>query len=101
MPASSAARGHGETRRNVVFGDDANGYHQGMLNKRKAAIGYATYVVATRVAKRGVRRKTHTMMSTVRERSRPRRRRILPLAAGPAAARRGAGPWPGAGARGR
>jgi hypothetical protein len=57
-----------------------------MLNKRKAAIGYATYVVGTRVAKRAVRRKAHNMMSTVRERSRPRRRRILPLVGGTAAA---------------
>src|SRR6185312_16520612 len=80
MPASSAARGHGETRRNVVFGDDANGYHGGMLNKRKAAIGYATYVVGTRVAKRAVRRKANAMMRTARERSRPaRRRRMIPL----------------------
>jgi hypothetical protein len=31
-----------------------------MLNKRKAAIGYATYVVGTRVAKRAARRKAHT-----------------------------------------
>jgi hypothetical protein len=57
-----------------------------MLNKRKAAIGYATYVVGTRVAKRAVRRKAHNMMSTVRDRSRPRRRRILPLVGGTAAA---------------
>jgi hypothetical protein len=61
-----------------------------MLNKRKAAIGYATYVVGTRVAKRAVRRKAHNMMSTVRERSRPRRRRIVPLVGGTAAAIAGA-----------
>jgi hypothetical protein len=61
-----------------------------MLNKRKAAIGYATYVVGTRVAKRAVRRKAHNMMSTVRERSRPRRRRMLPLVGGTAAAIAGA-----------
>jgi hypothetical protein len=62
-----------------------------MLNKRKAAIGYATYVVGTRVAKRAVRRKAHNMMSTVRDRSRPRRRRMLPLVGGTAAAIAGAG----------
>lgn len=62
-----------------------------MLNKRKAAIGYATYVVGTRVAKRAVRRKTHNMLSTVRERGRPRRRRMLPLVGGTAAAVAGAG----------
>jgi TRAP-type C4-dicarboxylate transport system permease small subunit len=62
-----------------------------MRNKRKAAIGYAAYVLGSRGAKRGVRRKAHTMMSTVRERSRPRRRRILPLVGGTAAAIAGAG----------
>jgi hypothetical protein len=62
-----------------------------MLNKRKAAIGYAAYVVGTRVAKRAVRRKAHNMMSTVRDRSRPRRRRMLPLVGGTAAAIAGAG----------
>jgi hypothetical protein len=61
-----------------------------MLNKRKAAIGYATYVVGTRVARRAVRRKAHTMVSTVRMRSRPRRRRMLPLVGGTAAAIAGA-----------
>jgi len=61
-----------------------------MLNKRKAAIGYAAYVVGTRVAKRAMRRKAHTMMSTVRERNRPRRRRMLPLVGGTAAAIAGA-----------
>jgi hypothetical protein len=80
------------TRRIVVFGNDANGYHGGMLNKRKAAIGYATYVVGTRVAKRAVRRKANAMMSTARERSRParRRRRMIPLVGGAAAAIAGA-----------
>jgi hypothetical protein len=61
-----------------------------MLNKRKAAIRYATYVVGTRAAKRAVRRKAHNMMSTVRERGRPRRRRIVPLVGGTAAAIAGA-----------
>jgi hypothetical protein len=37
-----------------------------------------------------VRRKAHNMMSSVRERSRPRRRRIVPLVGGTAAAIAGA-----------
>jgi len=78
------------TPRNVVFGNAANGYHAGMLNKRKAAIGYATYYVGTRVAKRVVRRKAHSMMSTARERSRPTRRRTIPVVGGAAAAIAGA-----------
>jgi len=61
-----------------------------MLNKRKAAIGYATYVVGTRVAKRVVRRKAHAMVSTARERTRPTRRRTIPLVGGAAAAIAGA-----------
>jgi len=74
----------------VVFGDDANGYHAKMLNKRKAAIGYATYVVGTRVAKRVMRRKAHSMLSTARGRSRPTRRRTIPVVGGAAAAIAGA-----------
>jgi hypothetical protein len=61
-----------------------------MLNKRKAAIGYATYVVGTRVAKRVVRRKAHSMLSTARRRSRPTRRRTIPVVGGAAAAIAGA-----------
>lgn len=52
-----------------------------MLNKRKAAIGYATYLVASRVAKRMLRRKAREMMTPAR----PRRRLVLPLAGGAAA----------------
>jgi hypothetical protein len=54
-----------------------------MLNKRKAAIGYATYLVARRVAKRVVRRKAREMMQTT---PRPRRRMMIPLIGGAAAA---------------
>ena len=61
-----------------------------MLNKRKAAIGYATYVVGTRVAKRVVRRKAHSMLGTARHRSRPSRRRTIPVVGGAAAAIAGA-----------
>ncbi len=63
-----------------------------MMNKRrKAAIGYATYVVGTRVAKRVVRRKARTMMTQARETARPRsRRRMIPVVGGAAAAIAGA-----------
>jgi hypothetical protein len=54
-----------------------------MLNKRKAAIGYATYVVATRVVKHVVRRKARDMMPST---AGPRRRRVIPLVGGAAAA---------------
>jgi hypothetical protein len=54
-----------------------------MLNKRKAAIGYATYLVARRVAKRVVRRKAREMMLTT---PRPRRRVMIPVIGGAAAA---------------
>jgi hypothetical protein len=57
-----------------------------MLNKRKAAIGYATYVVASRVAKRMLRRKAREMMTPAR----PRRRLMIPLVGGAAAAVAGA-----------
>ena len=57
-----------------------------MLNKRKAAIGYATYLVASRVARRMVRRKARAMMTPAR----PRRRLMLPLVGGAAAAIAGA-----------
>jgi hypothetical protein len=60
-----------------------------MLNKRKAAIGYATYVVGTRVAKRMVRRKARDMMTSARQSARPRRR-MIPLVGGAAAAIAGA-----------
>jgi hypothetical protein len=58
-----------------------------MLNKRKAAIGYATYLVASRVAKRMVRRKARAMMITAQS---PRRRRLIPLVGGAAVAITGA-----------
>jgi hypothetical protein len=61
-----------------------------MLNKRKAAIGYVTYVVGRRVAKRVVRRKARDMMTSARENARPRRRRMIPLVGGAAAAIAGA-----------
>jgi hypothetical protein len=58
-----------------------------MLNKRKAAIGYATYVVGTRVAKRVMRRKARGIVRRPsRDLGRPRRRAVLPLAGGAAAA---------------
>jgi hypothetical protein len=60
-----------------------------MLNKRKAAIGYATYIVASRVAKHMLRRKAREMMLTARESARPRRRRLVPLIGGAAAAAAG------------
>jgi hypothetical protein len=60
-----------------------------MMNKRKAAIGYATYLVGTRVAKRVVRRKARDMMTSARQSARPRRR-MIPLVGGAAAANAGA-----------
>ena len=60
-----------------------------MNNRRKAAIGYATYVVGTRVAKRVVRRKARKMMTVARE-TRPRKRRVIPVVGGTAAAIAGA-----------
>jgi hypothetical protein len=54
-----------------------------MLNKRKAAIGYATYLIASRVAKRMVRRKAREMMQTTT--TRPRRRLMIPIVGGAAA----------------
>jgi hypothetical protein len=62
-----------------------------MNNRRKAAIGYATYVVATRVAKGVVRRKARDMM-TAREtpKRRLRKHRMIPLVGGAAAAIAGA-----------
>jgi hypothetical protein len=59
-----------------------------MLNKRKAAIGYATYLVVSRVAKRVVRRKAREMRLTTT--TRPRRRLVIPLVGGAAAAVAGA-----------
>lgn len=59
-----------------------------MLNRRKAVIGYATYVIATRVAKRMVRRKAREMMPTTP--NRPRRRVMIPIVGGAAAAVAGA-----------
>jgi hypothetical protein len=61
-----------------------------MNNRRKAAIGYATYVVGTRVAKRAVRRKARDMLSAARETTRPRKRRMIPIVGGAAAAIAGA-----------
>ena len=60
-----------------------------MSNKRKAAIGYATYVVGSRVARRVVRRRGRRFMGRMSETARPRRRR-LPLVGGAAAAVAGA-----------
>jgi hypothetical protein len=59
-----------------------------MSNKRKAAIGYATYVVGSRVARRVVRRRARRFMGRMTETARPRRR--LPLVGGAAAAVAGA-----------
>ena len=61
-----------------------------MLNKRKAAIGYATYLVTTRVAKRVVRRKARDLMANARDTGRMRKRRMIPLVGGAAAAVAGA-----------
>jgi hypothetical protein len=58
-----------------------------MLNRRKAAIGYATYFVASRLAKRMVRRKAREVMATT---PRPRRRVVIPVVGGTAAAIAGA-----------
>jgi hypothetical protein len=58
-------------------------------NKRKAAIGYATYVVGSRVARRVVRRRARRFMGRMSETARPHRRR-LPLVGGAAAAVAGA-----------
>ena len=58
-----------------------------MSNKRKAAIGYATYVVGSRVARRVVRRRAKRFMGRMSEATRPRR---LPLVGGAAAAVAGA-----------
>ena len=60
-----------------------------MSNKRKAAIGYATYVVGSRVARRVVRRRGRRFMGRMSETARARRRR-LPLVGGAAAAVAGA-----------
>lgn len=60
-----------------------------MTRRRKAAIGYATYVVGTRVAKRVMRRKAQSMVSVARRSTRPRRR-VIPVVGGAAAAIAGA-----------
>jgi hypothetical protein len=60
-----------------------------MSRRRKAAIGYATYVVGTRVAKRVMRRKAQSMVRVAR-RSAPTRRRVIPVVGGAAAAIAGA-----------
>jgi hypothetical protein len=58
-----------------------------MLRTRKAAVGYAAYVVGNPVARRTLRRRAHTMIRALPgRRSRPRRRRIVPLVGGTAAA---------------
>jgi hypothetical protein len=61
------------------------------MNKRKAAIGYATYVVAGRVARTvvGRRRERRSMRTRMSDAMRPRRTR-LPLVGGAAAAVAGA-----------
>jgi hypothetical protein len=61
------------------------------MNKRKAAIGYATYVVAGRVARTvvGRRRARRSMRTRMGDAMRPRRTR-LPLVGGAAAAVAGA-----------
>jgi hypothetical protein len=58
-----------------------------MSNRRKAAIGYATYVVASRAARAVIRSRARTFLAA-REQPPPRRRRrvILPLVGGAAAA---------------
>jgi hypothetical protein len=67
-----------------------------MSNKRKAAIGYATYVVGSRVARRVVGRRSarRPMRTRMSEVMRPRRTRLrrarLPLVGGAAAAVAGA-----------
>jgi hypothetical protein len=67
------------------------GYSEGVRsNKRKAAIGYATYVAAGRVARKVVRRRARRpMRERVTDAMRPRRRQ-LPLVGGAAAAVAGA-----------
>jgi hypothetical protein len=61
-----------------------------ILNRRKAAIGYATYVVGTRVARKVAGRKARRpMRERMTDAMRPRRRR-LPLIGGAAAAVAGA-----------
>lgn len=59
-----------------------------MLNKRKAAIGYATYLIVSRVAKQVVRRKAREMRQPTP--TRPRRRLMIPIVGGAAAALAGA-----------
>ena len=71
----------------MVFVNAVFGYSSAMLNKRKAAIGYATYLIASRVAKRVVRRKAREMLQTP---TRPRRRLMIPIVGGAAAAVAGA-----------
>jgi hypothetical protein len=58
-----------------------------MNNRRKAVIGYATYVVGTRIAKRVVRRKARDMVQAAREtpKRRLRKRRMIPLVGAAAA----------------
>lgn len=63
-----------------------------MNNRRKAAIGYAAYVVGSRVAKGVLRHQARTMMVAAREKPkrRLRKRRMIPLVGGAAAAIAGA-----------
>jgi 3-polyprenyl-4-hydroxybenzoate decarboxylase len=63
-----------------------------MNNRRKAAIGYATYVIGTRVAKGVLRHQARTMVLAAREqpKRRLRKRRMIPLVGGAAAAIAGA-----------
>lgn len=56
-----------------------------MTNKRKAAIGYATYVVGGRVARRVARRRARRFLGRLDTATRPRQRRRLPLIGGAAA----------------
>jgi hypothetical protein len=60
-----------------------------MTNKRKAAIGYATYVLGGRVARRVVRRRTRRFLGRLEAAPRRRSRR-LPLIGGAAAVAAGA-----------
>ena len=63
-----------------------------MTNRRKAAIGYATYVVARQAVRVVLRIQARNMMLAAREKPkrRLRKRRMIPLVGGAAAAIAGA-----------
>jgi hypothetical protein len=63
-----------------------------MNNRRKAAIGYATYVVARQAVRVVLRNQARNMMLAAREKPkrRLRKRRIIPLVGGATAAIAGA-----------